>query len=441
MTAIRATEKISPSKAPDRGQATGPVLRARPDSVSISQPGAVPAGWTEVKVPAGATLESLTLGATGMADEIAERNLGRPDWTVEVKNRPDGPLGWFIGLFGVPRTRKEPKYGPGDSLPEGATMLLPRDLDPNAAAPPGFKRIALPAGNTSIAALTGGDQSWADAIAKANPDLTPDRIARGALYLNLPDDLPVEKGLPVPPAAAERAGREAVDKLAQHIGHDNLGRELDAARGLLKVKPGDTLAGLAKLVFNDATRWAELKPPHDPEVGPGDDLAARGRTYVPLPGAYAAPDWGDVKPLEPEHPFLKKLAPAAARIQEEFGIPAEVILAQAALESGMGSSKIGDYNVFGIKGSGSRGSVLVPTFEYSGGRRIQTQAHFADFGSWDEALREHAEILRKPVFTKAMSHKDDPVAFAHALTGKYATDPRYGEKLVETMREQNLLDI
>jgi len=392
-----------------------------------------------VKVPAGATLASLTLGKADRVAEIQDRNLGRPDWTVEVKNRPDGPVGWFLGLFGVPATRKEPRFGPGDALPEGATLLLPRELDPFAPAPPGFKRVALPAGDRDLSDLTGGDATWADAINRANPDLSPEQAARGGRYLNLPADLPVENGLPAPPDAAARPAPDQVERLIAHIAHDNLGRDVDKARGTLFVKPGDTLATLAKLVFDDATRWAELKPRHDPDVGPGDDLAARGRTYVPLPGAYAAPDWGDVAPLQPVDPFLQKLAPAAARIQEEYGIPAAVILAQAALESGMGDSKIGEYNVFGIKGSGSRGSLLVDTFEYSGGRRFETRAYFANFGSWDEALREHAEVLNTPVFEKAMRHKDDPVAFAHALTGKYATDPKYGAKLVATMREQNLI--
>jgi flagellum-specific peptidoglycan hydrolase FlgJ len=152
-----------------------------------------------------------------------------------------------------------------------------------------------------------------------------------------------------------------------------------------------------------------------------------------------APDWGDVAPLAPEHPFLQELAPAAARIEEEFSIPAQVILAQAAVESAMGSSRIGNYNVFGIKGSGSRGSLLLATTEYRRGRKEASQAYFANYGSWEEALRAHAELFKNPAYEKAMAHRGDPMAFARALTGVYATDPHYGEKLVQTMRDQGLI--
>jgi hypothetical protein len=438
---------VTAVQAPDRAQAAKiakgrPIGEARPrasqDAVVMS--GATPpAGWTEVKVPKGGTLAALSLGSQDLADAITKANLGRPEWTRQVKNRPDGPVGWIMGLFGVKETRPEPKFGRDEALPEGAGIWLPRELDPAATAPPGFRHVAIPAGRMSLEALTGGDAAWSEAIGKANPDMSAGRLADGALYLNLPEDLPLENGRPVPPDAGHRAPQNQMGKLIAHIAHDALGREADAVRGTLKVKPGDTLADLAKVVFNDARRWEDLKPARAGELGPGDDLAARGLTYVQLPETYAAPDWGDIAPLKPENAFLKKLAPAAARIEEKYGIPAAVILAQAAIESASGESTIGDFNCFGIKGEGSRGSILARTAEYRGGQRYATQAYFADYGSWDEALEAHAEVLQKPRYAEAMQHKHDPIGFARALQGKYATDPRYAEKLIETMREQNLL--
>ncbi len=390
-------------------------------------------------MPPGATLTSLALGDPARAEEIRERNTGRPAWTQETKNRPDGPLGWIMGLFGVPEMRQVPKFAAGDPLPQGEGLWLPRDLDPAAPVPPGFRRIALPLGDRRPEDLTGGDPAWAEALARANPDLSPEQLARGGHYINLPGDLPVENGLPVPPDSAAKAPSGDMARFAKHVAHRADPHELDPARGIVRVRPGDTLKSLAKLIFDDESRWAELRPARDAAAGPDDDLAARGRAYVQVPAAYAAPDWGDVEPLKPVDPFLKKLAPAAARIQEEFGIPAAVVLAQAAAESAMGESKIGEYNVFGIKGAGSRGSIWLSTSEYHDGTRFQTHASFADFGSWDEALRAHAEIFENPVYEKAMNRKTDPKAFARALTGKYATDPHYGDTLIQVMREQNLI--
>ena len=42
---------------------------------------------------------------------------------------------------------------------------------------------------------------------------------------------------------------------------------------------------------------------------------------------------------------------------------------------------------------------------------------------------------RHPVYKDAMKQKDNPEAFADALTGVYATDPNYGFTLKWVMRE------
>lgn len=437
MTGVRAPDRTSTIKT-----ANGlPVLevspRASQDKV-ITRALKPSAGWTELKVPKGATLTSIALSHQSLAEEIRRANLGRSEWTVQVKNRPDGVVGWVMGLFGRKKTRPEPRFNIGDALPEGASLWVPRELDGAAPAPKGFTRVALPAGKYSVEGLTGSDAAWANAFRKANPDLATDRLARGALYVNLPADLPLEGGKPAPPDAANRAAPDQLAKLARHLAHKANPHEVDGAHGVLKVRPGDTLAELAKLVFNDATRWQELKPARAGDIAPGDDLAGRGLTYVQLPKAYAAPQWGDVQPLNPKSAFLRQLAPAAARSEEQHGIPAAVILAQAAVESGDGTSTIGDFNCFGIKGVGSRGSISCATTEYSGGRAFRTQAAFADFGSWDEAIDAHADLFNQPVYSEAMQHKHDPIAFAQALNGRYATDPNYAATLIQTMREQGL---
>lgn len=134
--------------------------------------------------------------------------------------------------------------------------------------------------------------------------------------------------------------------------------------------------------------------------------------------------------------FFETLRPAAEAAEEKYGVPAAVTLAQAALESGWGKSAIGGYNIFGIKGTGPAGTEVVNTSEFENGRYIRIDDNFAKYHNFEEAIEQHAKVLLKSYYTKAMDQyeKDkDPKAFAHNITGIYATDPNYGTKLNSIM--------
>lgn len=386
-------------------------------------------------VPHGATIASLAMGDPETARRIQQANLVRPGWADTRRVDFGGSIGWLLGLFGVRRTRRDPRYGIDASLPAGQTLWVPAELDPEAPVPSGFRRVPLPRGNWPLAKLAGGYPDFEAAIARANPALSAQRISQGGLYVDLPDSLPLMEGVPAAPAVADRPSGPELTKLARHLVHRGDPHALDSAHGLLGVRPGDTPSSLAALVFGDPSKWAELAPGARPDT----DLARQGWTAVAIPRAYVAPNWGDVYPLAPVDPFLRQLAPAAAKIEEQTGIPAAVTLAQAAVESAMGTSKIGDYNIFGIKGVGSRGSIASRTTEYVDGRPFTTVAYFADYGSWTEAMEAHAQVLEQPEYAAAMAHPHDPIAFARALNGVYATDPTYADTLIRVMKEQNLL--
>jgi membrane-bound lytic murein transglycosylase B len=59
--------------------------------------------------------------------------------------------------------------------------------------------------------------------------------------------------------------------------------------------------------------------------------------------------------------FLEALRPAAEEGEKKYGVPAEVTMAQAALETGWGRSIIEGYNLFGMKGTGPAGTVKKKT--------------------------------------------------------------------------------
>lgn len=160
--------------------------------------------------------------------------------------------------------------------------------------------------------------------------------------------------------------------------------------------------------------------------------------------------------------FIAWLAPHATAANRRTGIPASVVIAQAALESGWGDSRLtrDAANLFGIKaGSSWRGRVIsAPTREYVNGdwvtlpgawriypdraaavaAGLPTSSLFRVYSSPIAGIEDHARVIYNGLYSAALANRARPEAFAHALTGVYATDPHYGTKLVTTMRARNL---
>ena len=131
---------------------------------------------------------------------------------------------------------------------------------------------------------------------------------------------------------------------------------------------------------------------------------------------------------------------AARRAQAKHGVPASISIAQWALESGWGKHMpMGSNNPFGIKARRGDPSVTVPTREVIGGRSVIIDAPFRKFASIADAFDAHGVLLETAgAYAAARKHLHDADAYADALTGHYATDPKYGQLLRSIMRGSNL---
>ena len=149
--------------------------------------------------------------------------------------------------------------------------------------------------------------------------------------------------------------------------------------------------------------------------------------------------------------FIQEIKEDALKIHEEYSIPAAIIIAQAALETGWLRHQIRDkytginsYNLFGIKADKSWDgpTVTIDTHEYKDGRRFKTEAQFRAYKSYKESILDHMEFLfENPRYEKTLE-ADSPIEFALRLQeAGYATDPKYAEKLISIIRTYNLLDI
>lgn len=139
--------------------------------------------------------------------------------------------------------------------------------------------------------------------------------------------------------------------------------------------------------------------------------------------------------------FLEALRPAAEEMERQFGVPAAITLAQAALETGWGRSIIPGFNIFGIKGRGNAGTVSLSTGEVYGGRSVRIRANFARYQNFYDAVVAHGRLFHNGHYTKAMKAYErnrDPFDFARNITGVYATDPSYASKLSDIMRRYQL---
>jgi flagellar protein FlgJ len=140
---------------------------------------------------------------------------------------------------------------------------------------------------------------------------------------------------------------------------------------------------------------------------------------------------------EQQQKFIDDMLPHATAAARELGVDARAIVAQAALETGWGSSRPADaggnsQNFFGIKaGAGWRGpSVAADTTEYVAGRAGTERARFRAYDSVAQNVEDYVRVLREPRYAAALGTGSDVRAFANALQrGGYATDPQYADKL------------
>jgi hypothetical protein len=151
--------------------------------------------------------------------------------------------------------------------------------------------------------------------------------------------------------------------------------------------------------------------------------------------------------LVPRERFRSLVEPMAVATYREMAMSASLQVAQAILETGWGQFVPTDKytgqvsnNLFGIKGTGSAGSVVSNTWEVFGGVTYRIEDRFRAYRNVEESWKDHKEILMvRPWYEPFRAVMHDPVRGAWGLLRSgYATDPQYAIKLIRGQREQNL---
>jgi flagellum-specific peptidoglycan hydrolase FlgJ len=136
--------------------------------------------------------------------------------------------------------------------------------------------------------------------------------------------------------------------------------------------------------------------------------------------------------------FVQQAHAAASRSSERSGMPVMVTVAQAALESNWGQSKLSQEanNYFGIKAHGKHGRIQMRTEECEQGKRVVVEAEFAKYPSLLDCIQcRDGILLRSATYAGARQMRGDEAGFIREIAKHWATDPKYAEKLQEVLSE------
>ncbi|OGS99679.1 MAG: flagellar rod assembly protein/muramidase FlgJ [Gallionellales bacterium RIFCSPLOWO2_12_FULL_59_22] len=204
--------------------------------------------------------------------------------------------------------------------------------------------------------------------------------------------------------------------------------------------------GLADIMVKQLRGQAVEAGGSGPNIGAPSSIGA-------LPSAYNEVGLAGMGEFSPnsqntQQDFVDRMLPFAVQAGQTSGVPPQLMLGQAALESGWGKREIrmadgsNSFNLFGIKANGSwSGKVAeVMTTEYKNGVAHKQIEKFRAYSSYAEAFQDYAGMISgNPRYAVVLQQSGNIRGMAHALQDAgYATDPQYADKLARVMGQMTL---
>ena len=212
--------------------------------------------------------------------------------------------------------------------------------------------------------------------------------------------------------------------------HDQLANKAWQSTPLLPSAPNSKAQSLQQQQANES---ATLDQPND------SSLLSRARAFV----------------FKDQHDFLNKLYPMAQKAANELAISTELLLAQAALETGWGQHIIKDeqgqsgYNLFGIKAKENTekaDAIASTTKEYTNDQWVKIQDYFRRYPSLDDSFKDYVNLVKntqryqavmqdvinvdQSLLQAADKQQQDRAYLTKLHQAGYATDPHYIDKVL-----------
>ena len=131
-------------------------------------------------------------------------------------------------------------------------------------------------------------------------------------------------------------------------------------------------------------------------------------------------------------------------MQDKINVPFEVVIAQAALETGWGQKIIktdsgeSSNNLFNIKADSRWDGEQThkETLEFENGAMVKKREPFRVYESLSESVNDYLKLLTgSERYQGALEKSTDVEQFLHNLqSAGYATDPNYAKKIMGTLR-------
>ncbi|MDN6900408.1 glucosaminidase domain-containing protein, partial [Oenococcus sicerae] len=149
--------------------------------------------------------------------------------------------------------------------------------------------------------------------------------------------------------------------------------------------------------------------------------------------------------LATQQTWLYSIVGSSVNVANVSGLYASIMVAQAILESGWGSSMLAsvNHNLFGIKANGSQyanGTVTYQTGEYINGSESTISGTFNNYASAEYSFLDYANTMNKAKYANvsrsvAGSYQQ---AAQNLSDDGYATDPEYADHLISIIQQYDL---
>lgn len=152
-----------------------------------------------------------------------------------------------------------------------------------------------------------------------------------------------------------------------------------------------------------------------------------------------------VKVAYTQKEFIENLAPTAQKMSKNYGVPASILLSQAAYESNYGSSllSVKYHNIYSLLAQPGQEHIHLKDNVYSGGKWQYQKVDFAVFRDWSSSMSSYLEDLRQgrwgeSTYKEVAGTTSYKVAAEKLQASGFNSDPDYAKHLISIIETYNL---
>lgn len=213
------------------------------------------------------------------------------------------------------------------------------------------------------------------------------------------------------------------------------------------VHNGKNLEQDARMAMRKAATDETLRLPVDYSYPKGSEAKQASQVESPaitqLEKALAARPVQQPQKFDSPQQFVETMKPYAEKAAKALGVDSNVLIAQAALETGWGKKVIqnsvdSSHNLFNIKADRSwQGDKIAKnTLEYHDNIAVTENAAFRSYDNYEESFSDFVRFLNQnPRYERALQQTQSSESFIKGIhSAGYATDPNYSAKVMSVMK-------